>query len=290
VQGTYSGVDKAILLDNTDMRFTTPLSIADTPLRIGTSINNGPTVQDPFNSTPVWMFPFASSALAPTPTAQTLLGGRQLEGNSLGITVYGWYDSSLYLEAGGYETYGPTLLSWTGNALGPGSTANIAPYVRAAYQWMWNNQAAHVGALLLSANINPAISPFSADSSAGKNYYTDYGLDAGYQFLGDPNIVTANLLYVHEEQNLKGSFSTGKSSQPSNALNQINANASCFYRNTYGVTFGWQYAWGTANPLLYPPAPITGSAKGKPNSNGSSSRLSGYRSARRTPGRGHSLI
>jgi hypothetical protein len=73
VQGTYSGVDKAFLLDNTDLRFTMSLSIADTPLRIGRSINNGPTVQDPFNSTPVWMFPFASSALARTPTAQTLL-------------------------------------------------------------------------------------------------------------------------------------------------------------------------------------------------------------------------
>ena len=84
VQGTYSGVDRAFLLDNTDFKLTTPLSLNDTELRIGTWINNGPTVQDPFNSTPVWMFPFATSALAPTPTAQTLLGGRQLVGNSLG--------------------------------------------------------------------------------------------------------------------------------------------------------------------------------------------------------------
>ena len=147
---------------------------------------------------------------------------------------------------------------------------------------MWNSQAAHVSALLLSANINPAISPFSADSSAGKNYYTDYGLDAGYQFLGDPNIVTAYLLYVHEDQDLKGSFSTGKSSQPSNALNQLNANASCFYQNTYGVSVGWQYTWGTANPLLFPPAPITGSANGKPNSNAFIFEPTGYPSARRT--------
>ena len=172
VQGTYSGVDKAFLLDNTDLRFTMSLSIADTPLRIGRSINNGPTVQDPFNSTPVWMFPFASSALAPTPTAQTLLGGRQLVGNSLGITAYGWYNSSLYLEAGGYETYGPTLLSWTGNALGPGSTANIAPFVRAAYQWMWNDQAAHVGALLLSANINPASRRSDATPAATTRFFS----------------------------------------------------------------------------------------------------------------------
>jgi hypothetical protein len=76
------------------------------------------------------------------------------------------------LEAGGYETYGPTLLSWTGNALGPGSTANIAPYVRAAYQWMWNDQAAHVGALLLSANINPASRRSDATPAATTRFFS----------------------------------------------------------------------------------------------------------------------
>lgn len=102
VQGAYSGVDRAFLLDNTDIRLTTPLSLGDTEFRVGASINNGSTVEDTFNSTPVWMFPFASSSLAPTPKAQTLLGGRQLVGNSLGLTVYGWYDQRIYLEAGGY--------------------------------------------------------------------------------------------------------------------------------------------------------------------------------------------
>ena len=168
------------------------------------------------------------------------------------LTAYAWYDRRLYFEAGGYETYGPSLLSWTGNALGPGSTANIAPYVRAAYQWDWNGQSAHIGALLLSANINPAISAFSADGSHGRNQYTDYGLDAGYQFLGDPNIASAYVLYVHENQNLKGSFNTGASSQPSNGLNQLNMNATYYYQNTYGATLGWQYTWGTANPSAIP--------------------------------------
>ena len=44
-------------------------------------------------------------------------------------------------------------------------------------------------------------------------------------------------------------------------------NATYYYMNTYGATLGWQYTWGTANPLLLPPAPITGSRNGKPNSN-----------------------
>jgi len=47
VQGTYSGVDRTFLLDNTDLRLTTPLSLDDTELRIGASLNNGPAVQTP---------------------------------------------------------------------------------------------------------------------------------------------------------------------------------------------------------------------------------------------------
>ena len=86
-------------------------------------MNNGPTVQDPYNSTFAWIFPFASSALAPTPTAQPLLAGG-LIGNSIGATVYAWYDRRLYVEGGLYNTYGPTLLNLTGATLGPGATAN----------------------------------------------------------------------------------------------------------------------------------------------------------------------
>jgi len=267
IQGTYSGIDRSFSLDNTDIRLTTPLSLGDSELRIGASFNNGPTVQDPFNSTPVWMFPFASSALAPTPAAQPLLAGG-LVGNSVGLTAYAWYDRRFYLEAGGYQTLDSSLLSVTGNALGPGSTANIAPYARAAWQWDWDEQSAHVGALLLSANLNPSISAFSADSSQGRNRFTDYALDAGYQYLGDgTHIGTAYALLIHEDQSLKASFNNGSSSQTGNTLNQVRLNATYFYNNTYGLTLGWQYTWGTTNPAMFPPTPVTGSRTGKPDSN-----------------------
>jgi hypothetical protein len=267
VQGTYSGITRSFHLDNTDIRLTTPLSLGDSELRVGVSVNNAPTVQDPFNSTPVWMFPFFSSALAPTPAAQPLLDGG-LAGNSLGITGYLWYDRHLYLEAGGYGTYSPNFLSATGNSLGPGATANIAPYVRAAWQWVWNQQSAYIGGLLLSANLNPAISATVGDNSQGQNRLTDYGLDAGYQYLGDGrHIVTGNALFIRENQHLQASFNTGASSQVNSALNQVRVNATYYYQNTYGLTLAWQYTWGQPNPLLFAPAPVIGSANGKPNSN-----------------------
>ncbi|MBN9560990.1 MAG: cytochrome C [Alphaproteobacteria bacterium] len=267
VQGTYSGIDGSFKLDNTDLRLTTPLDLGDTDLRLGLSVNNGPTVQDPYNSTYAWIFPFASSALTVTPTAQPLLAGG-LIGNSIGTTVYGWYDRSLYLEAGLYNTYGPSLLSATGQAYGPGSTANPAPYVRVAYEWNWSGQSAHVGGLFLHSNFNPAVGPFSSDGSFGHDSFTDYAIDAGYQFLGNRTyVVTTDAILVHEDQNLRGTFGMGGAARTGHSLNQARASLSFFYKDTYGLTLGIENTWGTPDPVLYAPAPVTGSANGKPNSN-----------------------
>jgi hypothetical protein len=267
IQGTYNGVDRSVSLDNTDLRVTAPLTVRNNELRVGLSVNNGPTVQDPYNSTFAWIFPFATSQLAPTPTAQPLLAGG-LIGNSVGVTAYGWYDRHLYLEGGVYNTYGSTLTRLTGAALGPGATATSSPYLRAAYEWNWAGQSAHVGALFLSSHLNPALGSRSFTAAFGTNRYTDFAVDAGYQFLGDgTHVATVEAIYTHENQALTGSFNMGASSQPRNALEQARVNLTYFYQNTYGINFGWQNTWGKANPALYAPAPVTGSANGKPQSN-----------------------
>ena len=109
VQGTFDGVDQRVPSGQhrpapdravQSWRHASCVSALD--------INNGPTVQDPFNSTYAWGYPYVASILVPTPTAQPLLAGG-LIGNSIGATVYAWYDRSLYLEAGLYNTYGPSL-------------------------------------------------------------------------------------------------------------------------------------------------------------------------------------
>jgi hypothetical protein len=267
VQGTYDGVGHAFLLDNTDLRLTTLLDVNDRDLRVGLSVNNGPTVQDPYNSTFAWIFPFASSALAPTPSAQPLLAGG-LIGNSIGSTIYAWYDRSLYIEGGLYNTYGPTLLNLTGATLGPGATANPAPYGRVAYEWNWARQSAHIGAVALYSNLSPANGERSVDTSFGRDSYTDVAIDGGYQFLGDgTHTATIDAILTHEAQNLKASTAMGTSTGPNNHLNQIRLNLAYFYQNTYGLNFGWQNTWGNANPALFAPQPLSGSANGKPNSN-----------------------
>ncbi len=267
IQGTYDGVGHGFALDNTDLRMTTPLDLRGSELRLGLSVNNGPTVQDPYNSTFAWIFPFATSRLAPTPAAQPLLAGG-LIGNSIGTTVYGWYDRSLYLEGGLYNSFGPTALKVTGTALGPGSTSNPAPYARIAYEWDWAGQSAHVGGLLLHSNLNPATGERTFDGTFGRDSYTDFAIDGGYQFIGDgTNTFTADAILTRENQDLRGSTELGTSSGPGNHLNQVRVNVAYFYQQTYGINLGWQNTTGNANPALFARSPISGSANGKPNSN-----------------------
>ena len=273
VQGTFNGIASTFKLDNTDLRLTAPFDTKTSEIRIGLSVNNGPTVQDPFNSTFAWGYPYVSSAFLQVPQAQPLLAGA-LIGNSIGTTVYAWYDRSLYLEGGAYSSYGPSLLQYAGTTY-PGAplggTSGLAPYLRAAYEWNWNQQSAHVGGLFFYSDFNPNAGGKmrSVDPSFGRNNYTDFAIDGGYQYLGDgTHVGTVYGIYVNEQQNLNGAFAGGTSDQSRNNLNQIRLNASYFYQQTYGATIGWQKTWGTPNQLLYGSTnPISGSANGKPNSN-----------------------
>ena len=272
-QWTYSNVTNAVNMDNADLRpYTRVFDINGKDLRIGFTINNAPTVQDPYNTTFAWGYPYVASHLAPTPAASPILASGFV-GNSIGYTAYAWFDRSLYLEAGGYTTASPWFLARIGNSFGVGSTQGLAPYVRAAYQWDWNAQSAHVGMIYMGAKVNPTVDTFNTDGSNGRDNYQDYGVDAGYMWLGDgTHIVTTQGIFVHEGQNLQGTAggfnaANGTDFGSSYSLNTVRLNASYWYQNTYGVTAAWQKTWGPPNPVLYQPGELTGSANSKPNSN-----------------------
>ena len=87
---TYSQDGNEFNWDNTDIvPYTTTFDIGDKQLRVGTTINNNPYVQDPFNTTYAWSFPYISSELAPTPTADVMLS-TGFNQNALGYTAYAW--------------------------------------------------------------------------------------------------------------------------------------------------------------------------------------------------------
>lgn len=272
-QGTVENNFSAVSLDNVDIRpYTTEFDVGDTTLRVGTTLNNAPTVQDPYNTTYTWGYPYVSSNILPTPAA-TLAIADGYNHTSYGYTAYLWYDKSLYLEAGAYSSMNSWTTARLGEAYGVGAIQGAAPYVRAAYQWEWDDQLAHVGGLFMQAGVNPTTGEHQTDGSFGRNTYADYALDASYAWLGDgTNIWTLQTIYTHENQDLVGSTSAfnafnGTSYGNKSHLDNYRLTGAYWYKNTYGANISWQKTWGPANPVLYQPAPLSGSANGKPNSN-----------------------
>ncbi len=272
IQGTWSDVNNQTHLDQMDLRpFTTTVDVGNVQVRIGVTVNNTPGVQDPYNSSFAWGFPYVASVLVPVPAASPLLAGR-LANNTTGVTAYAWIDRGLYLEAGAYQTHSPWLLGREGNNFGPGSTPGAAPYLRAAYEWLWNGQAAHIGATFMQATVNPTLSGRVTSALSGRDSYTDYSLDAGYQFLGERDVVSIYGIYVMEKQSLAGTIATANLGNGTNfgngyTLSHSRLSASYWYENTYGLSAAWQKTWGAANPSVFAANPVFGSANGKPDSN-----------------------
>src|ERR1700730_10173688 len=100
-QSSYSCGDPHSSGDNTDFRDPRPLSLfgADAVVRI--AVNNNPTVQDLWVSTPAWAYPYISSPLVPGVGAAPIMSG--LRGVVLGATAYTMIHDHVYLEAGTYK-------------------------------------------------------------------------------------------------------------------------------------------------------------------------------------------
>ena len=89
--------------DNTDIRYANTFSLGNMDVIYGITANNNPSVQDPWNTTPAWGFPYADSTIAPGPAAATLIDGpmRQYVG---GVGGYAFINNLVYLELTGYRT------------------------------------------------------------------------------------------------------------------------------------------------------------------------------------------
>ncbi len=246
-QTTYDGVAKAFHWDNLDVRATTTTKVKGANVVLGATLNNGPTIQDAFNTLPAWGYPYTSSGLAPAPGAAPLIG--HLAQNTLGLTGYVWVNSEVYAEFGGYQSPGANFLTRVGvDAFDPGNIRGTAPYARIAYQKNFGDKNFEVGAFGLWASLYPG-----RDQSVGvADHYSDTGLDASFQYF-PPNkdVITVNGRYTHESQRLDASQALGLSQNRTDALNDIRLDASYYWRNQIGGTVGAFNTWGSADTLLY---------------------------------------
>lgn len=236
IQATYSGVDKISSLDQLDIRYARALRLGDKDTTVGVSLNNNPTLTDPFNTLNQWRFPYIGSdfnAGLDGPRSPLIDG---LGGSVGGVNAYAFYDNSLYAEVGLYNT----LTKSTANSLNAdyaGKFKGVGTYWRMAYFKDRKRDNFSVGLFGLNARQQP-------DGTGPGVYdrYNDVGVDASYQFLGNRQHVFAlNTSYVRETARIDATL-------PGNGhdrLDQFRLSGSYHYNQTWGMTAGLFDTHGT---------------------------------------------
>jgi hypothetical protein len=241
--------------DNTDIRYADSTKVGNLDVTYGITANNGPTVQDPWNTTPAWAFPYAASTLAPTPAAGTIINGA-FAAHVGSVGAYTSIDDILYLEVSAYRT----LAAGAQNDLGtdpfdaPGQF-DMAPYWRAAIEPHWGNNWLEIGTFGMSAAVHPWTMPGTSTTTtfSQADKYTDIGFDSQYQYQGDNFWLTLRGSYIHESQKLDASFTNGLAANPTDTLNEARAYASLAYGNDNRVVLTGQHfnTWGSPDVGLY---------------------------------------
>jgi hypothetical protein len=260
--------------DNTDVRYANTGNMAGMPVTYGITANNNPSVQDPWNTTPAWAFPYAVSNVAPTPGAGTLIAGA-FAAHVGGVGAYAWINNLVYLELSGYRTLNPNTQANLGADpfRSPGMFDGVAPYWRVAVEPHWGNHWLEFGAFGMYARVHPWAFTmdtngfYTFDTFPQTDRFNDVGFDTQYQYQGPNYWITLRGTYIHENQTLDATFGNTLSDNPTNTLNTFKALASLAYGSDNRVVLTGQYfnTWGSSDATLYSANPGCGCS---PNSDG----------------------
>ena len=256
IQMTYDGTllpqDKAVApyisMDNADIRYANSTMLYNKELVYGVSINNNPTVQDLWNSTPAWGFPYTSSAIAPKPAASTLIDGG-LGHVVAGVSAYVMFNDMIYAELGVYHTIPAggieSLLGWHNGGSNPAVSGN-APYGRVALQHDFGSHYIMVGSYAMATKIKQ-IGTDKLDS------YNDFAIDTEYQYDNDKHNVTATASKIWEKAKLDASNdpAVATADNASNSLTTNKIKASYRYDHKYGAALGYASTSGNADATRY---------------------------------------
>jgi hypothetical protein len=256
IQITYDGIAKQLTWDNADVRYVQTGRLFDAPVILGLEVNNNPTVQDPWNSTPAWGFPFAVTSLAPTPSAATLVDGG-LAQTVAGAGGYALWNDLLYTEVDLYKGLGRDVRNALGvvPVAGTDSYEGVIPYWRVALQHDFGDHYLELGTFGLASNAFVG----GEDNLGRADHLTDVALDATYNYTGSADhIVTGYITYIHENQALDES-SVLLGSNAKDTLDTFRINSSYSYQNTYTLSGQYFQTTGTSDVGLY---------GGSPNSRG----------------------
>jgi hypothetical protein len=269
VQVTYTSQGDHFTWDNSDIRYANATKLFKKDLAFGITLNNNPTVEDLWNSTPAWGFPWAGSDWAPSPNAGAIINGA-LAQDVAGVGLYEMWDNHLYAAATIYRSahIGAPQPNTGVDASGAPLTFNIrgvAPYWRLAWQQNMKNNNLEVGTYGMHMKSTPGAITGLEDG------YTDWAID----FQDDltipelhNDVLSLRGSYIRENSSLLATATTLVDPLVQHHLNTVQANAEYHFGDKYAATIGYFDVDGTPDPLLYPEAPVSGNLNGDPRSNG----------------------
>jgi hypothetical protein len=271
IQLTYDGVADSFGFDNTDIRYAHHLSFGGSndnshSVIVGLTLNNNPTVQDVWNTTPAWGVPYSGSSVAPSAiTSAKIDSGAGGFGQHVGgLGAYMWLDDHFYAEITAYTSAirgGAHPLDSTQSNV----VSGVAPYWRLAYEQRWDRNSLSVGTFGLNANLHPG----NGTPLAGvTNKFRDIAADVQYQFIGEDHLATALATYIREHQTLDASVQDGFAANTHNNLKTLKLTGEYYYQRRIGGVVGYFSTTGSSDALLYAPVPVTGSANNGPDTTG----------------------
>ena len=258
-QLTYANDSGTIGIDNTDLRFANMTVLPHKQSLIyGISLNNNPTVQDLWNSTPAWGFPYAASNAAVSPLAGTQIDGA-LAQDVAGISAYAFWKESLYAEIGGYRSAKQGQTNALTGAAGPldGTASNViegvAPYWRVAYEYQWRANSLEAGLYGAEFKLFPGSASGTPTPLQGPdNRFNDVAEDFQYQYVGEDHIFTVEGTRIHENMHLAASFAASVVANPTDELTTERLYATYYYERSIGATVGGFSTTGSTDAGLYP--------------------------------------
>lgn len=268
LQVTYNTQSDHFSSDNTDIRYANKGTLGGKELIYGIDLNNNPTVEDLWNSTPAWGYPFIASDNAPTPNAGAFINGG-LAQDVAGLGGFFMWDNHLYMDVAMYRSEHVGGPQPNPGGLGTNNIRGVAPYWRLAWQELTGKTQYEFGTYGMHMRSTPNEITDPSGVAIPTDSYTDWAVDTQI----DRTVVRTDVLsfratYIRENNDLQSSLFQGMVSQGPHHLNTVMANAEYHLGNKYTGAIGWFNTTGTSDLTFYPPAPVTGNFNGDPRGAG----------------------
>lgn len=247
--------------DNIDLRYADRFIDDKRDLVVGISVNNNPSVSDPWSTAPAWM----QYVPVPSPTSSRFIDGNApypgyaAGGNLAGVTAYAYWNKTIYAELGGYATSRGALSFMSAGLKNADTTKlrGINPYWRLAWTREWGPHNVMVGTAGMMARIYK--DPLDTTDASTTHRTRDVSVDAQYQYLLDPHSVTGQFVYSRGNHRYPGLLANvpsafvdanGNALADSNArdtTNLIRTKLTYVYRAQYGGSLGFFSLTGSTN-------------------------------------------